>query len=189
MFSTLHREHKYILVPPPQLVPLKRWGSACNNSQKNLKNTLQMLWKTVTIGSSESSMLPRIVFFLQRGSRTCDWLPPPVSEEMHCFYYALSEKAALPRAAASPQDPRLRLREVNASVCTVTPCVALPGVITANTAGWGVWHNVTLVAFSQQTEPSLDLWTEALGKIRHLLAAMHFLIDTPAQVRVHKPSD
>lgn len=169
VFSTLHREPKHILGPPLQLVRPKTLGSACNNS---LNKTLQTPWKTVNIESSESSLPPRIVAagrkqHLQLAPTTCIGGNAP-------FRFRLIRKVCTAKSSVET--------EVNAPVCTVMPCAALCGVMTVNTAIRGVWHNVTLVAFSQQTEPPLDLWAEAWGKNTwHLLAAVHFLIDTSRQ--------
>lgn len=66
---------------------------------------------------------------------------------------------------------RLKLRNVNAFVCIVMPCSAISWarVITTNTARLGVWHNVTLDGFSQQTNLPLELWTRVLKEICYRL--------------------
>lgn len=132
-----YRVHKYTLVPPPQAPLPKPRGFVYNNSQKSLKRTQHFIRCTA---KGRNHRVKREQFaswncLLHGGSRTYDWLPPPVSEEMLGFHSPLSEKVAQPRTAASRQDPRLRLRDVNASVCTVTLRAALSGVMTANTVG------------------------------------------------------
>lgn len=66
---------------------------------------------------------------------------------------------------SSSQQSALRLRrgDVNAFVCIVMPCSAISKVITTNTAGLGVWHNVTLDVFSQQIH-LLELWKKKVFK-------------------------
>lgn len=90
--------------------------------------------KAVTIESNQSSLLPGIVCCTE-GAEPATGSHHLYRRKLLGFHSASSEKVTPPRAAASRQDPTLRLRDVNASVCAVSPRAALSGVMTANTAG------------------------------------------------------
>lgn len=104
MFSTLRREHKYILDPPPQLVPPKPRGSACTESQNRLKKTLQMQWKTTTIELNEGSLLSRrtdgtepATGFHHMYRRKCSVSIPPYQKRLHCQEQWRAFKTEAPR--------------------------------------------------------------------------------------------